>query len=235
MFWEPGAFAGYIIVALSLFINDLSVLWKDYKKQTIVLVIALISTFSTTGIICFAFLVVYFLFTKTKSKFYAVLITGILLIPLSYYAFTRLSFLGGKINEQFVSASETEVGEVNIGRIGTLMFDWYYIKKHPLVGNGLDATTRYSDHILISDKLDGLGNGFSGIIGDLGIVFVLVYFCVLYKNKSLLYNSLFIIEVILLLQGECFLRYPLFMTLPFINFMLFRKRNENSRSYYLPQ
>lgn len=230
MFWEPGAFAGYIIVTLFLFINDFRVLFKDYLKQSVILVVALITTLSTTGFICFVYLVLCYLLKTTKSKIYSIIMLVFMAIPISY-AFTKLSFLGDKISQQFISASETEVGEVNLGRIGTLLFDWYYIKKHPIIGNGLDATTRYADHIGVSE-INALGNGFSGIIGDLGVVFVFIWFCILYKNKSLSYSLLLIIAIILMLQGECFLRYPLFMALPFIDYRIIRK-NEYSSSYYL--
>lgn len=232
MFWEPGAFAGYIVVTFLLFINDLSVLFKEFRKESIILVLALISTLSTTGIICLVYLVACYYLITTKSKFYSILMIGVLAIPVTY-AFTNFSFLGNKINEQLLSASETEIGDENIGRIGNIMFDLHYIEKHPIIGNGLDATTRYADHIMFSDKLNAYGNGFSGIIGDLGIVFVLVFFVTMYTNKTLKHSIFFVIGVILLLQGECFLRYPLFMTLPFIDFRIYKKKNENSNSYYM--
>lgn len=232
MFWEPGAFAGYIIITLSLFFNDLSILYKDYRKQSIILVIALLSTLSTTGFICLAFLIMCYFLNVKKSKFYSFLMIGIMAVPITF-AFTGFSFLGDKINEQFVSASETEIGEVNVGRIGTILFDWHYIKKHPIIGNGLDSKTRYADHIRYSDNLDSFGNGFSGIIGDLGILFVFIWFCYLYKNNSLTVKVLYVIQVILILQGECFLKYPLMMSLPFINYTIIRKKNEVSSTYHL--
>ena len=48
-FWEPGAFAGYIIIVGILFFNELDTLWKSQKKECVILLIALITTFSKKG------------------------------------------------------------------------------------------------------------------------------------------------------------------------------------------
>jgi len=58
MFWEPGAFAGYLIIALIFLaiIKD-EIAKRNYKRSFLILSITLISTLSTTGFIAYPFVI----------------------------------------------------------------------------------------------------------------------------------------------------------------------------------
>src|SRR5690606_563550 len=66
IFWEPGAFSIYICLALYF---ELFVIKNKSLKRIIVLILSLITTFSTTGYIVFMFMIVIFLFKKQKFNY----------------------------------------------------------------------------------------------------------------------------------------------------------------------
>ena len=222
-FWEPGAFVGYIIFAFLLYIDDLKAMYKKNKKKSIIIMLALISTFSTTGyIILFFWLSTLYFFKKTKNRFlwFFGLILGISLI---IFSFNKLPFLKNKIEKQTEIALETSINnEFNGERLGALLFDLYYIKKSPLIGNGWHAKTRYADHPhLLEQELNGTignGNGFSTFLASMGIIFCSIYFLMIYRSIPFKtkYRLIFIFTLILLFQGEQFLYYPVFIALPLL-------------------
>src|SRR5690606_10923920 len=68
MFWEPGAYAGYILMIPLFYINSLSELWNQHRKKCIVLIVALLTTMSTAGYIILFFILLYYLYVKSKRK-----------------------------------------------------------------------------------------------------------------------------------------------------------------------
>lgn len=235
-FWEPGAYACYLVLIPLLFFDNLNVLIHSYKKHTLVLLVALVSTFSTTGYICLAVLLLFYVLKDSKHK----ILSYVFLLPLVIggivYAYTSLDFLGAKVNEQFVD-SQGQYGEFSSTRVGSLLFDLYYIEKHPMFGNGLIEQTRYADHRHLWGMNLGHGNGFSNYIAQMGLVAMFVYLLLLYKNVK--GNSFskwgVVLVVILLLQGEQLLNYPLFLSLPFViysNSHCHKNINSNIKEQY---
>lgn len=219
MFWEPGAFAGYIIFAYLLFVNELGTLWKRYKKRCIILLIALLTTASTTGYVVGAMIAVAYFAQRIRNK----LVLGmayLVIIPMLYWVYTQADFLGEKITQEYETAMSSDALSVNQSRMGSALIDFYYIKKHPCFGNGLHQSTRYADHLKYYDyeDLQGFSNGFTGNIASLGIVFMLCFLIAIYRNKTLQRKWLTIIVFVLLMQGEYYMDYPLFLCLPFVIF-----------------
>ena len=219
MFWEPGAFAGYIIASMLLFIDDLTVLWKEHNKETIIMIAALLTTTSTTGYIAFTILIFYYVLKTTKNKIYAVL-TGTLLLFGVIVAFTNLDFLGEKIQKEVLDAVELDDTSVSISRFGSMIADAQYIASHPLFGNGLEASTRFRFHsdFYSDEALAAFSNGFSGVIASMGALFFLVFAISILCNRTLDSRWMLLFMVILLLQGEYFLNYPFFMLFPFLDY-----------------
>lgn len=222
MFWEPGAFAGYIIATLLLFIDRPRLLWHKFKWHSILLFVALLTTTSTTGYIAFAVLLFFFILrwnAKGKGKIYAH-VAATLLVILAVLAFFKVDFLGQKIQRELQMTERQTDADVNVSRSGSILFDIQYIVTHPVFGNGLSDNTRFRYHIGTYDKedLEGFGNGFSGCIASMGLLFMLVYLISIGRNRTLRSKGMVILLVILLLQGEYFLNYPWFMMFPFIQF-----------------
>ena len=219
MFWEPGAFAGYINVAFMLFINNLSELFRKHRGKVVILLLALLSTLSTTGYVCFGLIMLFYVIESNVSKPIKMFLLAITVV-MAAFAFIRLDFLGEKVIEQFQNASELTADSNEHSRFGSVIIDWFYIQLHPLFGNGFSLSTRYAYHLQFYDaeSLMGFGNGFTGIIGTLGIPFMLYYLYSYYRNKSLTRWLFMLVFVILALQGEQYMNYPLFLMLPFVDY-----------------
>jgi len=218
MFWEPGAFAGYIIVAFILNIQDFTERFRMNKTKFIVLGGALISTQSTTGYILFALFLIIVSYQFIKRNWIVGFLIILIVSPLIYSTFINQEFLLEKITLQYENSIE-KGGDYDPSRFGALLFDIHYIKKHPLTGNGLHEKTRYSDHPHLWLDRGGHGNGFSNFIATVGFIGMFFYLLRLYKYLPLSKENkiVFVILIVLLLQGEQFLNFPLFLGLPFIN------------------
>lgn len=220
-FWEPGAFGCYLLIVPLLFINNLPLLYRRYRKECIVLFIALLTTQSTTAYLAFAALIFLYLAFQMRSWMKYVYI--VLAIAVSAYVYSGVGFLEEKIksqNELAVSAN----GQFNSTRMGTFLFDMYYFEKHPIIGNGLHSRTRYADHQYLvklwsGGELAKGGNAFSDYLAKMGIAFYAVYFYFFYKtNQGVKRRNLlsFLVVFIMLLFGEPLFSYPIALSLPFI-------------------
>lgn len=217
MFWEPGAFSGYILVAFFLYINRLDFLWKEHKKECIVLLIALISTFSTTGYIILGLMLFFFFSARVKNRFLFILV-GSVVVVVAVRLFNTLDFLGEKVLMEYEAAMAMGQYDVSFSRFGALIFDLQYIKMHPIFGNGLLNVTRYALHINFAKNLSAFGNGFSGEIAYFGIPFMVIYLLSVFRNPSLKKKWQLLLVLVLVLQGEYFMNYPLFFIFPFVMF-----------------
>lgn len=215
MFWEAGAFQGYINIAFLLYVDSFKEFLKQYKKYFIVLVAALITTFSTTGFIAFGIIVTIVMLKYVKRislKFASLIFVAFI----SMWAYSSFDFLGEKIIAEYEESQDiTNIG-IASSRMGSAIISLESLMRHPICGNGYLLDTRYD--ISFGD-FNGGGNGFFGTMNILGIPMMLLYFVLLYKNvptSSIFLRMSFVLVVILLLQGEYFLNYPLFWSLLFI-------------------
>ena len=72
---------------------------------------------------------------------------------------------------------------------------------------------------ILGEYMKGAGNGFTGAINMLGIPFIILYFLGIFRNLSHIPKAnrlVFIFAIILILNGEYMLNYPLFWSLLFI-------------------
>lgn len=231
-FWEPGAFGCYILFVPLFFINELNILWKQYKKECIILLIALLSTQSTTAYLSMGSFIILYVILKIKSRIKYIFIP--LLVAISIYAFNNLTFLSEKISTQTERALAAE-GEFDSSRLGTLLFDLHYINKHPIIGNGLNERTRYEDHLYLiqmwADRdIHMAGNGFSDTLARMGLIYCFFFVFFFKKNNMQLTvkeHILFFLLFIMLLQGEPLMNYPLALSLPFIKLIRYIPKDNN--------
>ncbi len=217
MFWEPGAFGGILTLCLALNFNNLNYYWINHRYKFLFIILALVTSQSTTGYLV-SFIIFLFVFSNKRNF----LFVPVFLIAFIYIYQTN-EFLSEKIESQSENAQLLDKGEFSQSRFGSAIFDWHYIQKHPLIGNGLVNKTRYSDHQYLFNMVNndgiGSGNGFTGTIASLGIIFMFVFFYYLWKATVLqnkIYAFLILIVVILNLQGEQWLNFPLYLGLPFL-------------------
>jgi len=224
MFWEAGAFAGYLVLAL-LFITVINKKFTigSYRKETFWIITGLLTTMSTTGFLVLALMIFIYIFQNYK---YGRIIVLPVVFFASLYAYNNLAFLNAKIEEQYDEAAEMESTDVSNTRFGSLNMDMIYIMDQPYTGNGLDSKTRYRFHPWIDGDI-GHGNGMSNFLVWWGIPFFLFWVFCVYKfaaanSGSIKSGILFTIILLLVLQGEQFLNFPIFLmffTAPLFVFM----------------
>ncbi|MGX5687384.1 O-antigen ligase family protein [Arcticibacter tournemirensis] len=223
MFWEPGAFQGYINLCLFLNFRRIPYIFKFQKVKLIVILLTLVTTQSTTGYLTFGILCAIYLLMFSHINKLALSFLILIFFFLSFYAYNKLDFLGEKISAQYNEAIQAQ-GDFDPRRFGALLFDWHYIQKNPLTGNGFSDVTRFADHPFLLQEIRsgenlGLGNGFSNFIASAGILGMLWYLYLIIKNqtKEARKDSIILcVLLIILLQGEPFLNFAFFLGMPFI-------------------
>ncbi|HMO33818.1 MAG TPA: hypothetical protein PKE63_10285 [Lacibacter sp.] len=223
MFWEPGAFAGYLLVALLLVVvYNQGFTLQRYRKESIWITIGVVSTLSTTGLVVLAFMILFYV--NTNYHFGKFLLLPMLAVG-GYFAYNNLEVLGEKMEEQYNEAAQMEKTDVSNTRFGALNMDLQYITDQPFTGNGLDKRTRYRFHPWVDDDL-GHGNGMSNFLVYWGIPFFLFWMWCVFRfawrsSGKVSIGLAFVFLLLLTLQGEQFLNYPvflLFFTAPAIDF-----------------
>lgn len=215
MFWEPGAFQGYLMLVPLLYIGNIKDFFCLYKKECIILIAALLTTMSTTGYLAFALLLSLVLFKNIKNilaKFF--LVGSVILVSL--YAFENFDFIGEKLLGQYENSKTISHGEVSWSRMGAAQIDFYNIMRHPFVGNGFLMEQKYYG---LGDLMAGAGNGFTGVINSFGIPFMLLFLYAVFRNapsKSSYDKMIFLVIFLMLLNGEYFLNYPFFWVVLFM-------------------
>jgi hypothetical protein len=212
IFWEPGAFAGYIIMIWLIKGNIISI--KHFRVKTVVIGLALLSTMSTTGYLVAAIIL--------SKEIFASKISGIIklslfatIFGLFFVVYKELEFLDNKIKNQ-IEHTENIAGDYDKGRFGALIFDLHYIKKHPLFGNGLHERTRYIDHRWAA-SIGGHGNGMSNYIVRMGLVSFVIFFYFLLTNKKNSSRIFLGVILLLLLNSEQYFDYPFIFGLMIIS------------------
>lgn len=224
-FWEPGAFAGYLLIVGLMFFNQLDLLWREYKKKCIILLLALFSTLSSQGYLALGILVLLF---YLRSHFNLKTILAVFVFSsIALFSYIQFDFLREKINAQLELAADWESTESlrSANRFSTTLLDFYYIEKSPIIGNTDNLQIRFADHPFILSVIDekgsyGSGSGTSSAIATYGIpIFSLwLYFTFLAFKRSLsIKESIFsILFVVVLGFAEAYNTYILYLSLPFL-------------------
>ena len=217
IFWEPGAFAGYLILGL-IFQHIISqkTFSKKAKMNMVIIIIGILTTFSTMGYIAlFSYIILLQTTKHVKKKLPINLFAIILFGVFSAYAFYSLPFLNEKISKELDSI-KNESYNWRITRVGSIISDYEMIAKHPILGSGYNYSAMGYDETLKA----GMGNGFSdfvlknGLLGFLLWTYGVLSFLSISGNKKQIIGLLLIL--MLTLQGEMFLNYPLYLSLMFL-------------------
>lgn len=215
MFWEPGAFSGYLLLALVfIIIKNGKLVIGQYKKEVLLIILGVITTLSTTGYVILGVIIIFYFWQRYK---YGKFILLPLLIGIMSYAYLNLDFLNKKIKHQFLEAAQMKNGDVVVTRFGSFLMDLKYIKAKPLIGNGLDIKTRFRFDPSITKDDIGLSNGMSSIIAYWGIPFFMFWLYCVFKfaytfSGSIKIALISLFLIVFLLQGETFLNFPLFLS-----------------------
>jgi hypothetical protein len=216
-FWEPGAFAGFLVIGIifnTIIENDL------FSKKNLWLLFGLLTTVSTTGLIVIMFFI--FSYVMTNSSIYI----KILIIPLilfgSVYAFTTLDFLGTKVTEKM----NIEDAGYNT-RFTSAYLDFMDTLENPILGLGRAEKTRFKGET--DEFITHRNNGVTNFLVYYGFIIFACYFFLIYytfRKMCMHYNfrptfALYAIGMIFLIGfSEGYFTRPLFFGLTMMHILL---------------
>jgi len=219
-FWEPGTFGGFLIIAL--IINTVMSGFLLTKKN-IVMIIALITTFSTTNYIAFfLFIMIYFVFINKKINSFVIVLP---LLAIFITIFFEAGFLQNKI---FTQLNEVDK-YYRAGRVGnrfvSAMADIDVFLKYPIFGKGIGGLS----DILYKRFNAHRSNGLVSYLANFGLIFFLFYFfnlylsffrfCSLFKYNKYLGYALFFL-LILIGFSEEYYNFPFFYALTMLHLVI---------------
>lgn len=213
-FWEPGAYAGFLIIAMIFHYLESKTITD---KKSIVLLVALLSTMSTTGLIALGCFLVLFLGNRVAPIYKIILFPSI--FAAIVIAFISLDFLGDKISEQL----DVENTHHNT-RFKSAVLDLRDFAENPVLGLGRDPKTRHKG--ITNPILTHRTNGLSNYLVTYGIFIFLFYFGSIYyafhklclkNNYPVKYALYSLILIFIVGFSEVFFSLPFFYGLAMLH------------------
>lgn len=204
-FWEPGMFAVFINMAL---LCNLVILNGNWRKN-IILILALISTFSAGGYLSLLFILAGYFLLKKKSL--TSIISLIVLVFVVSYVMD-MEFIGIKLFNQM---DNNQIGD-DSSRFGAYYTQLKMIADHLIIGGGEISAYATSSKTLASGLLMPLV--------DYGIfVGTLIYICyyiafnnISKRSSKIAYSGIFMFSALLLMSfSQTILGSPIFITFLF--------------------
>lgn len=206
--WEPGLYSCFLIFAI--FFNLCRVKRLKGNTNFFILVLALLTTSSTTGYSVFLFVIINHLFIQ-NSRFKYKVPALIIFIPTIIWI-SQLSFMSDKIKEtskteNFLSKNETvidyfenEGGQMVVQRFEGLYLNYLNFINAPILGYGYRGNSYSATHI--SSKL-ATSEGIISFFAQFGIFIGLYIFFTYYKSAKYFdiryhykYNMLFYVYIL---------------------------------------
>ncbi len=237
--WEPGRFAIMVLLALYCNLTRCGIKFKG-NISGVILLLAMISTQSTTGYV--GTIVLYSFFALKKFDLKYILAFCIFVVPISYQ-FLQLNFMQEKIEEQLdidddlirINKSMDYVNKVkesneytgSLARFPSMYFEIINIEHDPILGYGKNVGKSYFSQRISGNYL--LTGGLLKIFGQYGIPLGLILYLILLQSSRALgrelnvrKSALFVIMLISL-TSYSFFTSPIFMAFWFYG--LFRKED----------
>lgn len=228
--WEPKGFASFIVVAIifRLFLNKLVL----FEKKIIVFILAIISTFSTTGILAL-FLILTFYFVNKNAKILLSIFP--IFIIFSYNIFFNSEILYKKIlyeisleNEykKLLNKKDYKSDVYSLGRTGSLIVDFNDFMKRPIFGYGFTRENRTQSAFVKLVRV----NGFSDLLAVYGLG-ILIFF---YRHHVFLRRlnvneykllSLVLMTFIFVYFASTLTGHPFWTSLLFVSLIIPKKKN----------
>jgi hypothetical protein len=220
-FWEPGAYAGFLMLAIIFNTARTANLWN---RENRVFMFALITTFSTAGYIVLGLYLVgyYGIFTR-KSK--VVLMLPVVLVVF-YYLFNSVGFLRDKFDQHVTNVETTDLSNQKRTRVVSGLLDLQDVVKYPIFGRGRSLETRYGkfNHAREIHR----NNGTSNFAATFGVIAFLMYFLLLHRFlgqiqvKEVSAYPIYLVFIVLLMgMSEAYFMKPLFLGLTMYPLMKF--------------
>lgn len=177
-FWEPGAFACFIIIALLLNILKGTNL---FQLKNLILITAVITTVSTAGIIALMAILFFYFSVSEYSRLKFVLI---FIIPyLIFLIYSEFAFLGEKIQEN-IMYGQSVYADATTSRIGSAIIDIRDFMNSPLVGWGRGEMRYGGREYSIFSAQQHRNNGLTGLLAMYGFILTAIYFYMYFRSFS---------------------------------------------------
>ena len=212
-FWESGVFSIYLNIALMLNTIAMGTL---FNRKNIVFILAILTTFSTTGYIAlFFFVLMYYLFDrKVKYKLIYLIIFG----TVAVYAYYNVAFLSSKVEDN-IARSERSTGT----RFGSALADLKLFAKQPILGYGRSILNRFGT----TDMADFMhrNNGVTGLLTQYGLIIFIVYFLFYYLSfvrltriygATMNFAAVFLTMILIMGFTQRVFAFPFFLGLMFL-------------------
>ena len=216
-FWEPGAFQGYLILAILFILNEKNI--KSHMKSLIVLMMAVITTMSTTGYILLAILICYFVviywqqsLKKSKDKLFMVFkVVGVIFLAI---------MLVRSISSSNVISNKLSANNQSFSiRMLHLKYGLDVVSKKMILGFGISSPA-----LMNAIKMYGMDSNSVGVFAILeyfGIIFGSMFIVWNFYKTCKIYVNLNCVVVILIFfilhMTEGLLLFPVYMSFLFWN------------------
>ena len=193
--WEPGRFAVILLLGITFNFMRNGVKLKG-NANFIWMLIALVSTQSTTGYCIFFFLLLYFMINRISVLDFIKF--SLFLIPLVYVWF-GVDFLGDKVAMQtdvetyttkyeqqidFAESNKDSEYRISLDRIVSMKLEFLNIINDPLLGYGKKTQNSYV-YDKISEKIS-LTGGLLKLFSQFGIPLALILYYLLFKSSIII-------------------------------------------------
>lgn len=223
--WEPGAFAAFL--SIGILFNLLRTNMK-LEYRTMIMVIAMVTTFSTMGYIALLFIYIFYIGQSQKHK-------SILFLPLivtAVFLVWRLDFMAEKIATEFnnidnvsniaFSSSLVKHERVSLGRMGSLILDFKDFLRYPVLGVGGEFEAKSRSFYTNFNRTNGWGN----YLVTFGLIGVILFFYNMTKSFKLIFFQYStkayhagIIVILIITFSNHILTQPLFLGLQLYHFI----------------
>ena len=242
IFWEPGAFSGYCSVALILLalIRDKYSSHK-YRLRLSILLIAIATSQSTTGFVVLPPILLLHLSLAARKQtsvvpVVAVWLMGALCIGSLAYIIMNAPAVRDKIQDQ-IAEVVTGKGHWQDTRVGTMIADVTDIMQRPWLGWGANPLIRPSMANASVAIQHSVGNGLSNFLARFGVVGFITYVVatthglMISTSRGLVASSFSTVLLCVILVGENYLNYPLFLAFMFLGAQEIRGEMFHVRQY----
>ncbi len=186
--FEPGAFGSILAIGagLNLVHNKLNL----YNKRLIVLLLALVTTFSTTAFLALICLILFYMANKDLKKLILLIPAGVALIVILFqlpFMSSKISKLSSNPNKQLNSAirlaNDTNIPQ-SLGRFAGLLMNIKDFEKAPVFGiGGHDLLTEKVQNNWDVNSVNGLG-GYLVTFGLIGLILLLFNLSMTFLNLT---------------------------------------------------
>lgn len=188
--WEPGPFGCFLVMAI--YFNQIKTNFSIKNNFRFwILVIALLTTQSTTAFIAFFIVIFWILFNKRViNRLLYILIPVVLVVVI--ILFIKIPFLQEKIIDEFVQINDmdqlidlslqvSEGENYAPGRFASFLITWQDFVSRPIFGYGGDLSLRWTDRMGAAIlPVTGIGNN----LAQYGILVFFGWLLLLYKSSK---------------------------------------------------